>query len=160
MKNRVIDYPGNGRKYRDNARCRWTIKRNSSFVLSFTRFSVEHHSSCKNDYVQIGVGNRMGGDSIPDYLYFNATSPVSLHLTFKSNIVRTYKGFRVQVIPSSCEVVTTCPTVQDPICGSNNRSYVNTCLFQREKKCVPGSENMTVLHNGRCGGKSNKLSLS
>ena len=107
--------------------------------------------------MQVDNGNKICGRIIPEDLFINATSAANLDLTFKSDSSETRKGFGLEIIAWKCDTFTNCSTIQDPICASNNRTFINMCTFKREKECGVGSENIKVLHNGRCGGKLNVL---
>ena len=120
-----------------------------------------YNTPCRNgyDYVQVGNSNMMCGRIIPEDMFINANSAANLNLKFKSDISRRHSdlGFRLEIIAWKCNTFTKCSTMQDPICASNNRTFINMCTFKREKECGVGSENIKVLHNGRCGGKLNVL---
>ena len=68
----IIDFPGDGKFYMSNLNCTWTIHRNYTFFLRFTRFDVFKSHKCQFDYLRIGGGRKLCGNSLPDDVYVNA----------------------------------------------------------------------------------------
>lgn len=46
-----------------------------------------------------------------------------------------------------CDLV--CPTIHDPVCGTDDKTYSNEC-FMKSKTCEE-KNNVSVAHEGECG---------
>lgn len=109
-----IVYPISNTTYNHNARCAWVIHTVPGKVINvtFSKFNLEDHSDCLNDFLQIHDGRssvnllvgRFCGNSLP-----NGGNIVSSHnylyLWFRSDATVSKKGFALHW------------TSSDPICG-------------------------------------------
>ena len=53
-------------------------------------------------------------------------------------------------VPVGCPVA--CPILYEPLCGSNNETYDNKCLFETAVRCK--KLRITIRHEGACLGKN------
>ena len=90
-----IDYPPEG-NYPHNKVCRWTIRREKSYLLKFHRFNLEHDSDCDYDYVRIDTGTKMCGSVFPSDVYLRGNSSVTV--TFRSDSSQSGRGFKAEII--------------------------------------------------------------
>ena len=92
----VIDFPSNGVNYGNNMDCRWTIKRNYSFYLHFTRFDLERHHNCVWDFLRVNNGTKMCGNET-HLVNENKGVVAEADVIFHSDGSVVGKGFRVEI---------------------------------------------------------------
>ena len=56
-----------------------------------------------------------------------------------------------------CRCPIVCTKEYDPVCGSDGRTFPNPCVVKYES-CLK-QKNITIVHYGHCGKKSNSLQL-
>ena len=92
-----LDYPGKGSYYPSNKLCKWTIKRNYTYVIEFLRFDVEDSRECKYNYLQVdGRGKLCGTNTPPAILIDKHRGRVDV--TFSSYFWGTGKGFHMKIV--------------------------------------------------------------
>ena len=97
MTKNVINFPSNGKYYKNGINCRWKIRRNHPFTLKFIRFNVEPSYNCEDDFLQVGEsGKRFCGRALEGRKQkFGEDEEVVLLFHSDESFTRT--GFKVEV---------------------------------------------------------------
>ena len=95
----TFNYPKHGGYYDNNLDCRWTIHRNYTFFLRFTRFDVDNDETaggCYFDYLRIGDGKKLWSSTLLQGDVF--VSSGTIQVIFQTDWYRTSTGFKLEII--------------------------------------------------------------
>ena len=78
--------------YGNNQECNLTFKcsKNQHVIVEFLQFDVEYHSSCKKDYLALGIDKKCGSAN-PSF----STTDTEIKIHFRSDDKRTAYGFKL-----------------------------------------------------------------
>ena len=80
-----------------NYDCKWTIRRNYSYYLEFTKFFIQDDLQCNEDYLRIGDGVRLCGGRLPTRIFVDEIDGAT-DVVFHSNEKTTYPGFALRIV--------------------------------------------------------------